>query len=66
MTAHGSEEIAATALQKGAASYVPKRNLASDLASTVASVLEVAQAGRDQELVLQWLEEAEYPLRPGQ
>src|SRR6476661_5975259 len=24
MTAHGSEEIAATALQKGAASYVPK------------------------------------------
>ena len=60
MTAHGSEEIAATALRKGAASYVPKRNLARDLASTVASVLEVAQAGRDQQLVLQWLECAEY------
>ena len=60
MTAHGSEEIAATALRKGAVSYVPKRNLARDLASTVASVLEVAQAGRDQQLVLQWLEFAEY------
>ena len=60
MTAHGSEEIAATALRKGAVSYVPKRNLARDLASTVASVLEVAQAGRDQQLVLQWLELAEY------
>jgi anti-sigma regulatory factor (Ser/Thr protein kinase) len=60
MTAHGSEEIAATALRKGAASYVPKRDLARDLASTVASVLEVAQAGRDQQLVLQWLEVAEY------
>jgi CheY-like chemotaxis protein len=60
MTAHGSEEIAATALRKGAASYVPKRDLARDLASTVAGVLEVAQAGRDQQLVLQWLEFAEY------
>ena len=60
MTAHGSEEIAATALRKGAASYVPKRNLARDLASTIASVLEVAQAGHDQQLVLQWLELAEY------
>ena len=60
MTAHGSEEIAATALRNGAASYVPKRNLARDLASTIASVLEVAQAGHDQQLVLQWLELAEY------
>ncbi|HEX5271752.1 MAG TPA: response regulator [Gemmataceae bacterium] len=60
MTAHGSEEIAATALRKGAASYVPKRNLARDLAPTVTSVLEAAQAGRDQQMVLQWLEVAEY------
>ena len=28
MTAHGSEEIAMEALQKGAASFVPKKNLA--------------------------------------
>src|SRR5262249_5253837 len=31
MTAHGSEDIAAQALQLGAAGYVPKRNLARDL-----------------------------------
>jgi len=60
MTAHGSEEIAATALRKGAASYVPKRNLARDLPSTVANVLEVSQASRDQHLVLRWLEVAEF------
>src|SRR5262245_17181521 len=32
ITAHGSEEIAAQALRRGAASYVPKRRLAQDLA----------------------------------
>src|SRR5439155_15026506 len=32
MTAHGSEEIAVEALQKGASSYVPKRTPARDLA----------------------------------
>src|ERR1022692_3624504 len=45
MTAHGSEEIAGAALQKGAASYVPKKNLARDLVSTVESVLEIAGGG---------------------
>ncbi len=43
MTAHGSEEIAVRALQKGAASYVPKRNLAAVLADTVASVIEMSR-----------------------
>jgi CheY-like chemotaxis protein/anti-sigma regulatory factor (Ser/Thr protein kinase) len=43
MTAHGSEEIAVRALQGGASSYVPKRNLARDLVDTVTSVLEVAR-----------------------
>src|SRR5581483_8250139 len=38
MTAHGSEEVAVQALQKGAASYVPKRNLAQDLEETIVSV----------------------------
>ncbi len=60
MTAHGSEEIAATALKKGAASYVPKRNLASDLPPTVAGVLEVSQLSRDQALILEWLEGTEF------
>ena len=35
MTAHGSEDIAIQALQKGAASYVPKKSLARDLAETL-------------------------------
>lgn len=60
MTAHGSEEIAATALSKGAASYVPKRNLAIDLAPTVADVLKATQTNRDQKLILECLEEAEF------
>jgi CheY-like chemotaxis protein/anti-sigma regulatory factor (Ser/Thr protein kinase)/anti-anti-sigma regulatory factor len=46
MTALGSEEIAAAALRKGAASYVPKRNLDNDIVETVGRVLEMAQAGR--------------------
>ncbi len=39
MTAQGSEDIAAEALRLGAASYVPKRRLAQDLATTVQRVL---------------------------
>ncbi len=41
MTAHGSEEVALQALRRGAASYVPKRKLASDLADTVKDVLRI-------------------------
>ena len=55
MTAHGSEEIAVRALQKGAASYVPKRSLAQDLCATVATVLELARGGRTMSRVLEWL-----------
>jgi CheY-like chemotaxis protein/anti-sigma regulatory factor (Ser/Thr protein kinase) len=55
MTAHGSEEIAVEALQKGAASYVPKRNLARDLAETITNVLQVSKAGRDEQQLLQSL-----------
>lgn len=49
-TSKGSEEIACKALELGAASYVPKRNLSSSLVSTVRQVMEVAEAdkaGRD-------------------
>ena len=55
MTAHGSEEIAVEALQKGAASYVPKRNMARDLAETITNVLQVAKAGRNEQQLLQSL-----------
>jgi CheY-like chemotaxis protein len=46
MTAHGSEEIAILALQAGAASYVPKRALSSDLIRTLKQVLDVAAVDR--------------------
>src|SRR5436190_20381976 len=60
MTAHGSEEVAVTALQQGAASYVPKRNLARDLPPTVASVLKVTQTCRNQHQVLECLAEIDF------
>jgi CheY-like chemotaxis protein/anti-sigma regulatory factor (Ser/Thr protein kinase) len=52
MTAHGSEDIAIQALQKGAASYVPKKTLARDLAETLEQVLSTAQADRNQRRIL--------------
>jgi CheY-like chemotaxis protein len=55
MTAHGSEDLAVQALRKGAASYVPKRNLANDLPETIESVLGVAQANRSQRRLLECL-----------
>lgn len=43
MTGHGSEEIAIAALRAGAASYVPKRNLAAELIAIVEQVLSASQ-----------------------
>lgn len=43
MTGHGSEEIAITALRAGAASYVPKRNLSTDLIPTMEQVLAASR-----------------------
>ena len=48
MTSKGSEEIAVRALQEGAASYVPKRNLAGNLLGTVRRVLSAASHERNQ------------------
>ncbi|QDV71343.1 putative transcriptional regulatory protein TcrX [Rosistilla carotiformis] len=45
-TSRGSEELAVEALQAGAASYVPKRNLAKDLADTIERTLAVADSER--------------------
>ena len=59
MTAHGSEELAVQALHAGAASYVPKRDLANDLLFTVESVLETAQAKRSQHALMQCLTQTE-------
>jgi CheY-like chemotaxis protein len=59
MTAFGSEDIAIEALRKGAASYVPKRNLAHDLADTLERVLAVLKSGRDQQRLLECLTQTE-------
>lgn len=48
ITAHGSEETAIAALQSGAASYVPKRNLAKRLVDTVRDVIALSGSGRTQ------------------
>jgi len=44
MTSHGSEEIAAAALRRGAASYVPKRFLLRDLVLIVDRMLALIEA----------------------
>jgi CheY-like chemotaxis protein/anti-sigma regulatory factor (Ser/Thr protein kinase) len=64
MTAHGSEDVAVKALHLGAASYVPKRDLAKDLRDTVTSVLEAAQAKRGRRRLMGCLthSEAEFVL----
>lgn len=43
MTRFGSEEIAREAIEKGAASYVPKQELVADLADTVSRLLATTQ-----------------------
>jgi CheY-like chemotaxis protein/anti-sigma regulatory factor (Ser/Thr protein kinase) len=59
MTAHGSEEIAMQALRKGAASYVPKRNLAQDLVETIEGVLGTVTANQEQKRLLECLTHTE-------
>jgi CheY-like chemotaxis protein len=59
MTAVGSEEIATAALQKGAASYVPKRNLQTDIGSTIHNVVSVARAGRNHVRLMECLTHTE-------
>ena len=63
MTAHGSEEIAVKALQRGAASYVSKRRLVQALVTTVEGVLELARAAQPDRRVLDCLEHTETVFR---
>lgn len=52
ITGHGSEEIAIAALRAGAASYVPKRNLANDLIGTLEQVLAASKIDEGRTRVL--------------
>lgn len=62
MTAAGSEIIAVDALQKGAASYVPKTALATDLVETVRRVLALSMRGRTRRRLLNYLTQLDYDL----
>jgi len=59
MTQHGTEEVAVEALQKGAASYLAKKNLATDMVSAIDDVLVVTTAQRHQDWVLESLTSVE-------
>jgi CheY-like chemotaxis protein/anti-sigma regulatory factor (Ser/Thr protein kinase) len=59
MTAHGSEERAVSALQKGAAGYVLRCNLARDLLPALRRVLRATQSEREQQHVPARLQETE-------
>jgi CheY-like chemotaxis protein len=65
MTALGSEDLATLALQQGAASYVPKRELARQLHVTIANVLDLAQTRRGHQRVLECLQRSERCFRLG-
>jgi CheY-like chemotaxis protein len=60
ITAHGSEEIAARALRCGAASYVPKRYLARDVAPVVKQIIAMCAPDPEHERVTESLEESRF------
>ncbi len=59
MTARGSEDIAAEALRQGAASYVPKHNLAEDLLPTVHRILLGSYEDRGHSRLMHHLESSD-------
>jgi CheY-like chemotaxis protein len=63
ITAHGSEELAVRALEQGAASYVPKSQLAHNLLGVVDQVVELARDDRGYETLSQAMEYAEFRFR---
>ena len=60
MTAYGSEAFAVEALEQGAASYVPKSQLADKLCDTVREILARASAHRSYEELLSRLNRSEF------
>lgn len=60
MTAHGSESLAVEALARGAASYVPKVQLAQHLLDTVEEILALTRADRSYERLIGCLERTEF------
>ncbi|MHB1035653.1 MAG: ATP-binding protein [Pirellulales bacterium] len=62
ITGHGSEALAVDALDQGAASYVPKSQLADKLQGTVEQVLALASTGRTYEKLMECFTSTEFTL----
>ncbi|OHB83964.1 MAG: hypothetical protein A2V98_14160 [Planctomycetes bacterium RBG_16_64_12] len=62
MTAFGSEALAVEALDKGAASYVPKSQLSAKLVNTVEKVVALARADRNYEQLVHCIQRSEFTL----
>ena len=60
MTAKGSEDIAAAAMNSGAASYVPKKRLANDLVPTVTRLLASSKQERYHSRLMHHLHESHF------
>lgn len=60
MTAHGSESLAVAALEQGAASYVPKSELADKLCDTVDEVLTATRRGQSYEKLIGCLKRTDF------
>lgn len=60
MTAYGTDTLALEALELGAASYVPKSQLAARLPETADSILRIAEQNQERERLLQRLERIEF------
>jgi CheY-like chemotaxis protein len=60
MTAHGSEALSIEALERGAASYVPKAHLADMLEETVAQILALGETNRNYERLVACQTRAEF------
>ncbi|MCH7728129.1 MAG: response regulator [Planctomycetes bacterium] len=65
ITAFGNELLAAEALRKGAASYVPKSALKEWLLATVQEVLELSRAERGQAREFRWMRKAKFEFELG-
>ena len=60
ITAYGSEMLAVEALEQGAATYVPKTQLADKLSDTVKDVLALARADRSYARLIDCLSTADF------
>ncbi len=60
MTSVGNEESAVRALQRGAASYVPKQVLAKELVGTIRDVLEAAKRARGHTRLMEFMTHNEF------